>query len=73
MNKRGQYRRNNTGTIWFVVHLIVGLYFINLGFNFIPLTFISDSIKNYITIAGGILIVIAGFMAMRRTPAIPYR
>jgi len=73
MEKRGQYRRNNTGMIWLFVHLIVGLYFINLGFNFVNLGF-TDPIKNYITIAGGILIVIAGFMSMRRTtPALPYR
>jgi len=72
MEKRGQYRKNNSGMIWLFVHLIVGLYFINLGFNFVNLGFV-DSIKNYITIAGGILIIIAGFMFMRRTPAIPYR
>jgi cytochrome c biogenesis protein CcdA len=75
MEKQGQYRRtNNTGTLWFIVHLIVGLYFINLGFNFIDLGF-ADAIKNYITIAGGVLIIVAGFMAMRRTPysPMPYR
>jgi len=72
-NRRGQYRKNNTGMIWLFVHLIVGLYFINLGFNFVNLGF-TDPIKNYITIAGGILIVIAGFMSMRRmTPTLPYR
>jgi hypothetical protein len=73
MEKRGQYRRNNTGTILFVVHLILGLYFINLGYPVVNLGF-TDPIKNYITIAGGILIVVAGFMSMRRmTPAVPYR
>ncbi len=73
MEKSGQYRRNNNMMIWFFVHLIVGLYFINLGFNFIDLKF-TDPIKNYVTIAGGILIIIAGFMSMRRTtPTIPYR
>ncbi len=73
MEKSGQYRRNNTGAIWFFVHLIVGLYFVNLGFGFINLGF-ADPIKNYITIAGGILIIIAGLMSMRRrTPVIPYR
>ena len=73
MEKSGQYRRNNNVMIWFFVHLIVGLYFINLGFNFIDLKF-TDPIKNYVTIAGGILIIIAGFMSMRRTtPTIPYR
>ncbi len=72
MEKRGQYRRNNTGMIWFFVHLIVGLYFVNLGFSFVDLGF-ADPIKNYVTIAGGILIIIAGFMSMKKTPAIPYR
>ena len=72
MEKSGQYRRNNTGSILFFVHLIIGLYFINLGFDFINLGF-ADSIKNYITIAGGILIIIAGLMSMRRRPVLPYR
>jgi hypothetical protein len=72
-NRSGQYRRNNAGTIWFFVHLIVGLYFINLGFNFVNLGF-ADPVKNYITIAGGVLIIVAGFMSMRRTtPTVPYR
>ncbi len=74
MEKRGQYRRNNTTTIWLFVHLILGVYFINLGFNFINLGF-ADPIKNYITVAGGVLIIVAGFMSMRRTtyPPVRYR
>jgi DMSO/TMAO reductase YedYZ heme-binding membrane subunit len=72
MEKRGQYRKNNTGLIWFLVHLIIGVYFINLGFNFINLGF-ADPIKNYITVAGGILIIIAGLMSMRKRPVAPYR
>lgn len=72
MKKGGQYRKNSAGTLWFFVHLIVGLYFVNLGFGFIDLGF-ADPIKNYVTIAGGVLIIIAGLMSMRRTPPIPYR
>ncbi len=72
MEKKGQYRRNNAGTLWFFVHLIVGLYFVNLGFNFVNLGFV-DPIKSYVTIAGGVLIIIAGLMSMRRKPMLPYR
>jgi hypothetical protein len=66
MEKSGQMR--NAGMIWFLVNLILGLYFINLGFNFINLGF-ADAIKNYITIAGGILIIIHGVISLTRKPA----
>ncbi len=72
MEKSAQTRRGNSKIIWFFVHLILGIYFINLGFNFINLGF-ADPIKNYITVAGGILIIIAGLMSMRRVPKFAYR
>lgn len=64
-NRRGQYRRNNFGTFWFIIHLVVGAYFVNLGFNFVNLGF-TEPIRNYVTIAGGALIIIAGFMSVSR-------
>jgi hypothetical protein len=56
--------------VLFFVNLIVGLYFINMGFtpNFVNLAFL-DSIKNWIEIGGGALLIISGLMSMsRRTP-----
>jgi cytochrome c biogenesis protein CcdA len=70
MEKRGQTR--NLGTVWFLVNLILGVYFINLGLNFINLGF-ADTIKNYITIAGGVLIIISGVMSLTRRTSYPMR
>jgi len=66
MEKRGQYRKNNFGMFWFVLNLIIGLYFLNSGLNLIPLSFINDSINKIIIIIGGVLIIIGGFMTMKR-------
>jgi hypothetical protein len=73
MEKRGQYKKNSFGIFWFLLNLIIGLYFLNLGLKFVELTFISDSIKNVIMIIGGALIIIGGFMAMRRSSVPVYR
>jgi hypothetical protein len=59
-------------SLLFFVNLIVGLYFLNLGFNFVNLAFL-DSIKNWIEIGGGGLLIISGFMAMSRRTTVPYR
>ncbi len=52
-------------TIWFLINLIVGLYFVNMGFSFIDLSFIAKY-NNWIIAIGGILIIINGVMALRR-------
>jgi hypothetical protein len=55
-------------SILFFVNLIVGLYFLNLGLNFVNLAFL-DSVKNWIEIGGGALLIISGLMAMTRRPS----
>jgi hypothetical protein len=67
MEKRGQYRKNNFGMLWFIINLILGLYFLNKGLNLIPLSFITESINNILIIIGGILIIISGVMSMRKS------
>jgi hypothetical protein len=58
-------------SILFFVNLIVGLYFLNMGLNFVNLSFL-DSIKNWIAIGGGALLIISGLMSMSRRTT-PYR
>jgi uncharacterized sodium:solute symporter family permease YidK len=67
MEKRGQYRKNNFGMIWFFLNLIVGLYLILKGLTFITFSFITDSINNIIIIIAGALVIIGGFMYMRNS------
>ncbi len=55
-----------SGTIWFLLNLIVGLYFSNMGLNLINLQFL-DSIKNWIILAGGFLMIIDGIMVWNRS------
>jgi hypothetical protein len=62
------------GMILFLVNLVAGLYFLNLGFNFLPqIPQALVSVENWIDIVGGILLVIGGFFAMRSTPIYPRR
>jgi len=67
MEKRGQYRKNSFGMIWFVLNLIVGLYLILKGLTFITFSFITDSMNNIIIIIAGALVIIGGFMYMRNS------
>jgi hypothetical protein len=61
--------KSSSKGILFFVNLIVGLYFINSGFNFIDLAFL-DAIKNWIIVAGGALLIISGLMLIMR-PRVP--
>jgi hypothetical protein len=67
MEKRGQYRRNNFGMLWFVLNLIIGVYLILKGLNFTTFSFITDSVNNIIIIAAGALVIIGGFIYMRNS------
>ena len=67
MEKRGQYRKNSFGMIWFVLNLIVGLYLILKGLTFITFSFITDSMNNIIIIIAGAIVIIGGFMYMRNS------
>ncbi|OGJ12982.1 hypothetical protein A3K82_00990 [Candidatus Pacearchaeota archaeon RBG_19FT_COMBO_34_9] len=55
------------GGVLFFVSLITGLYFLNLGFNFIPIPAALASVNKYMNIFGGILLIIGGIFSMRRT------
>jgi cytochrome c biogenesis protein CcdA len=56
-----------TGGILFFASLIVGLYFLNLGFNFITIPETFSSMNKWMNVIGGILLIIGGFFAMRVT------
>lgn len=51
--------------IWFIINLIVGLYFVNLGVKFIPIS-IPENLNNWIMIIGGALVIIGGLMSLTR-------
>ena len=48
--------------LWFLIHLILGLYFINLASGFITLPAFSADISNAIFFIGGIFIILGGIM-----------
>jgi hypothetical protein len=53
------------GTGVFIVYLIFGLYFFNLGFNLVTIP-LSASVTSVIAIISGILLVIGGIKFLRR-------
>jgi hypothetical protein len=55
------------GGILFFVNLIAGLYFLNLGFNFIALPESLASLSKWMNVIGGILLILGGFFTMRQT------
>lgn len=55
------------GIIWFLVNLVVGVYFVNLGLGLVTLPEFILSINNWIMLAGGILVIIGGIMSLRRS------
>ena len=53
------------GSFWFLVSLVVGLYFINLGTNFVTLPeSIPEEVGKWANIVGGVLIIIGGVISM---------
>ena len=48
------------GTIGFLVHIILGLYFVNFAFEFITIPELLASIDKWIIFVGGVLIIFAG-------------
>ena len=59
--------------ILLLVYVIFGLYLLNVGFNFVSLSFIGEKISNWIIALGGALLIISGIMSMRRNSSVPYR
>ncbi len=53
------------GNIWFFINLVVGLYFVNLGLKFIPIS-LPESLSNGIIVVGGVLVIIGGLMSLTR-------
>ena len=59
-------------SVGFVIYLMVGLYFINSAFNFIPIPEIVLGIQKWIFLLGGALIIFAGIklLTKKRMPLI---
>ena len=49
----------------FLLYIVVGLYFINSGFNFITLPDFILNFNKWITLLGGILIIVGGINYLR--------
>lgn len=67
----------NTGSIFLVVYVVFGLYFINSYFNLIDLAKIIPAtalpnITGIINVVGGILLVLGGFNFLRMKKVNPY-
>ena len=55
----------NRGRIFFfIIYLVFGLYFLNVPFSFIDLPAVND----WVVFAGGVLLIIGAFRALRRPP-----
>jgi uncharacterized membrane protein len=53
------------GGILFIVNLIAGLYFLNLGFNFFAIPESLSMLDKWMNIIGGVLLIVGGFFSMR--------
>jgi hypothetical protein len=58
-------RRGGGTTLLFLICLILGLYFINFGFNFIKIPVFFLTIDKWIIFAGGVLLIISGINFLR--------
>ena len=54
-----------TSLLWAVVYLVFGAYFINLSFSFITLPEFITGFYQWITLVGGILILLGGINHFR--------
>jgi len=53
------------GTIAFIIYLIFGIYFLNMGFNLVPIQ-IPNSVSTVLLIIGGALLIIGGIKFIGR-------
>ena len=53
------------GIIIFLIYLVIGLYFINLSFNFYKIPEVISQFNEFINLIGGILIVLGGIGYLR--------
>ncbi len=51
--------------VLFFINLVIGLYFVNKGFDFIGLPEFILSIDKWILIVGGAMIIISGILVMK--------
>lgn len=55
----------NNKNIWFVIYLVFALYFVNSALNFLAMPQIIQDIDRWITLVGGVLILVGGFNLLR--------
>lgn len=53
------------GIIIFSIHLVIGLYFLNLVFNFYKIQEVISQFNEFIILIGGILILLGGIRYLR--------
>jgi len=53
-------------SLWLVIYIVFGLYFINFGLDFVSMPSIIQDVNKWITLVGGILIIVGGFNYYRR-------
>ena len=54
-----------TGIIIFLIHLVIGLYFLNLLFNLYKIPVAISQFNEFISLIGGILIILGGIRYLR--------
>jgi len=59
------------GTLVFILYLILGLYLINFGFNFIKIPTFITSIDKWIICIGGIFLILGGINFLRLKKYVP--
>lgn len=58
-------RGKSSGTIWFLLYLILGIYFFNVAFGFINLPGFVFKIDKWIIFIGGVFLIIGGVNYLR--------
>ncbi len=56
-------RRGNT--LWFIIYLVFGVYFINSALNFFPMSESFLIVDKWISLIGGVLILVGAFNLLR--------
>jgi hypothetical protein len=56
---------SKAGVVLFLMSVVIGLYFINVPFEFVKLPKFLTDINQWIGLIGGILILIGGFNSLR--------
>jgi uncharacterized protein involved in cysteine biosynthesis len=53
------------GTLFFIIYLVLGLYFINFGFQFIKIPALISNLDKWIIFLGGIFLILGGINFLR--------